>query len=60
MDAIDTLPEGISEVLKDFDGTDTAFSSSVDVDTLLALTAAVEPRYADAFAVTSGATTIGT
>lgn len=60
VDAIDTLPEGITEVLKDFDGTDTAFSSSVDVDTLLALTAAVEPRYADAVAVTSGATTIGT
>ena len=59
-DAINTLPEGITEVLKDYDGTDTVFSSSVDVDTLLALTAAVEPRYADAVAVTSDGTTIGT
>ena len=60
VDAIDTLPEGISEMLKDYDGSDTAFSTSVDVDTLLALSTAVEPRYADAVAVTSDGTTIGT
>ena len=60
VDAIDTLPEGITEVLKDYDGSDTAFSSSVDADTLLALHAAVEPRYADAIAITAGTTTIGT
>jgi hypothetical protein len=59
-DAINTLPEGITGVLKNFDGSDTAFSSSVDVDTLLALTAAVEPLYADAVAVTSDGATIGT
>ena len=60
VDAIDTLAEGITEVLKDYDGTDTLMSTSLDVDMLMNSGLTNDIRFADTVAVTSGAVTIGT
>ena len=59
-DAIDTLAEGISEVLKDYDGVDGLMSSSLDVDTLLDTSLTDDVRFADTVSLSAGGTTIGT
>ncbi len=59
-DAIDTLAEGISEVLKDYDGADGLMSDSLDVETLLDTSSTDDVRFADTVSLPAGATTIGT
>ena len=54
-DAIDTLAEGISEVLKDYDGVDGLMSSSLDVDTLLDTSLTDDVRFADTVSLSAGA-----
>ncbi len=59
-DTIDTLSEGITEVLKDLDGTDALLSASLDVDTLMDATATEDIRYGDSIPLLAGAVTIET
>ncbi len=60
VDAIDTLAEGVTEVLKVYDGTDLLMATALVVDTLLDTGVTDDVPYRNNVAVTSGGRTIGT